>query len=230
MLRLIVPYLIRFLLYFVVITVAWVFVLKFIPVIYTPLMISRKIEAISEGKDSKLYRDWEPLSNISREIGLAVIASEDQLFPEHNGFDFNQLKTALTEDRERKRGASTISQQVAKNVFLWNGRNYIRKGLEAYFTILIELIWGKKRILEVYLNVAEMGDMTFGAEAACLRYYNKSAKNIGRFEAARIAAVLPSPRRFSIKNPSSYVNKRTSQIVRQMKNLGGQKYIGQLYE
>lgn len=230
MLRFILPYFLRFLLYFVVITVAWVFVLKFLPVFYTPLMISRKIEAISDGKDSKLYRDWEPLSNISREISLAVIASEDQLFPEHSGFDFNQIKTALSEDRERKRGASTISQQVAKNVFLWNGRSYIRKGLEGYFTVLIELIWGKKRILEVYLNVAEMGDMTFGAEAASLRFYNKSAKNTGRYEAARMAAVLPSPRRFSLKNPSAYVNKRTGQIVRQMKNLGGQKYVAQFYE
>lgn len=230
MLRLILSFFLKFLLCFVVITVAWVFVLKFIPVFYTPLMISRKIEAITDGKDSKLYRDWEPLDNISREISLAVIASEDQLFPEHKGFDFNQIKTALAEDRNRKRGASTISQQVAKNVFLWNGRSYIRKGLEGYFTVLIELIWGKRRILEVYLNVAEMGDLTFGAEAACLRYYGKSAKNTGRFEAARIAAVLPSPRRFSIRNPSSYVNKRTGQIVRQMKNLGGQKYINQFYD
>lgn len=230
MLRLILPYILKFLLYFVAITVAWVFVLKFIPVFYTPLMIGRKIEAISDGKDSKLYRDWEPISNISREIALAVVASEDQTFTEHNGFDFKQIKSALSEDRSKMRGASTISQQVAKNVFLWNGRSYIRKGLEGYFTILIELIWGKKRILEVYLNVAEMGDLTFGAESACLRYYGKSAKNIGRYEAARIAAVLPSPRRFSIKNPSSYVNKRTGQIVRQMRNLGGQKYIDHIYD
>lgn len=230
MLRLVLPYLLKLILGFVVFTVVWVFVLKFVPVFYTPLMLSRKIEAINEPeKDSKLFRDWEPIENISKEICLAVIASEDQLFLEHNGFDFQQIKNALKEDRERIRGASTISQQVAKNVFLWNGRSYIRKALEGYFTVLIELIWGKKRILEVYLNVAEMGDLTFGAEAACLRFYNKPAHTIGRYEAARIAAVLPNPRRFSIKKPSAYVNKRTNQIVRQMRNLGGQKFIAPLF-
>ena len=134
----------------------------------------------------------------------------------------------MTEKRKRVRGASTISQQVAKNVFLWHGRSFIRKGLEAYFTILIEIIWDKERILEVYLNVAEMGKMTFGVEAASLRYYKKSAKNLTRLEAARIAAVLPNPLHFSIKNPSSYVMKRSSQISRQMRYLGGQKYIADL--
>jgi monofunctional biosynthetic peptidoglycan transglycosylase len=159
---------------------------------------------------------------------LAVVASEDQNFPRHWGFDFDQIYDAMTEERKRARGASTITQQVAKNVFLWHGRSYIRKGLEAYFTILIEVLWSKERILEVYLNVAEMGKMTFGVEAASLRYYNKSAKRLTRYESARIAAVLPNPIRFSIKNPSAYVNKRTNQIVRQMRYLGGQKYIAEL--
>ena len=156
------------------------------------------------------------------------MASEDQNFPNHWGFDFDQIYNAVTEKRKRARGASTISQQVAKNVFLWHGRSFIRKGLEAYFTVLIEVIWDKERILEVYLNVAEMGKMTFGVEAASLRYYNKSAKKLTRYEAARIAAVLPNPVRFSIKNPSGYVQKRTGQIVRQMRYLGGQKYIADL--
>lgn len=213
---------------FFVISVVWVIVLRFLPVWVTPYMISRKIDAFVENEDTEIFHDWEPYENISKEAALAVVASEDQNFPNHWGFDFNQIYDAMTEDRKRARGASTISQQVAKNVFLWHGRSYIRKGLEAYFTVLIEVLWSKERILEVYLNVAEMGKMTFGVEAASLRYYNKSAKRLTRYEAARIAAVLPNPIRFSIKNPSAYVNKRTNQIVRQMRYLGGQKYLADL--
>lgn len=218
----------RFFIFFLCISVIWVIILRFVPVWITPYMISCKLEAISEGKDSELYKDWEPYENISKEVALAVVASEDQNFPKHWGFDFDEIYDAMTEDRKRARGASTISQQVAKNVFLWHGRSFVRKGLEAYFTILIELIWNKQRILEVYLNVAQMGDMTFGAEAASLRYYNKSAKKLGRAEAARMAAVLPNPVRFSIKNPSPYIIKRTGQISRQMRALGGQSYIEDL--
>lgn len=218
----------RFLIYFFVISVVWVFVLRFLPVWITPFMIFRKIEAFKADEETKIYSDWESYDNISKEAALAVVASEDQNFPHHWGFDFDEIYDAMTEKRKRVRGASTISQQVAKNVFLWHGRSFIRKGLEAYFTILIEIIWDKERILEVYLNVAEMGKMTFGVEAASLRYYKKSAKNLTRSEAARIAAVLPNPLRFSIKNPSSYVMKRSSQISRQMRYLGGQKYIADL--
>lgn len=213
---------------FFVISVVWVIVLRFLPVWVTPYMISRKIDAFVDDEDTEIHHDWEPYENISKEVALAVVASEDQNFPNHWGFDFNQIYDAMTEDRKRARGASTISQQVAKNVFLWHGRSYIRKGLEAYFTVLIEVLWSKERILEVYLNVAEMGKMTFGVEAASLRYYNKSAKRLTRYESARIAAVLPNPIRFSIKNPSAYVNKRTNQIVRQMRYLGGQKYLADL--
>ncbi|GGH43296.1 monofunctional biosynthetic peptidoglycan transglycosylase [Dyadobacter endophyticus] len=213
---------------FFVISVVWVIVLRFLPVWVTPYMISRKIDAFVEDEDTEIHHDWEPYENISKEVALAVVASEDQNFPNHWGFDFDQIYDAMTEDRKRARGASTISQQVAKNVFLWHGRSYIRKGLEAYFTVLIEVLWSKERILEVYLNVAEMGKMTFGVEAASLRYYNKSAKRLTRYESARIAAVLPNPIRFSIKNPSAYVNKRTNQIVRQMRYLGGQKYLADL--
>jgi len=218
----------RFFIYFFVITVVWVFILRFLPVWVTPFMISRKIDAFKADEDTEIFHDWEPYDNISREVALAVVSSEDQNFPNHWGFDFNEIYDAMTEKRKRVRGASTISQQVAKNVFLWHGRSFIRKGLEAYFTILIEIIWDKERILEVYLNVAEMGKMTFGVEAASLRYYKKSAKNLTRAEAARIAAVLPNPIRFSIKNPSAYVMKRSNQITRQMRALGGQKYIDDL--
>ena len=218
----------RIFLYFFGITVVWVLLLKFLPVWVTPFMLSRKIDAFKEDQDTEIHSDWEPYENISKEVALAVVASEDQAFPDHWGFDFNSIYDAMTEKRKRVRGASTISQQVAKNVFLWHGRSFIRKGLEAYFTVLIEIIWGKERILEVYLNVAEMGKMTFGVEAASLRFYKKSAKNLTRAEAARIAAVLPNPIRFSIKNPSAYVMKRSSQISRQMRALGGQKYIADL--
>jgi len=218
----------RLFIYFFVISIVWVVILRFVPVWVTPFMISRKIEAFKADEDTKIYHDWEPYENISKEAALAVVASEDQNFPNHWGFDFNEIYDAMTEKRKRVRGASTISQQVAKNVFLWHGRSFIRKGLEAYFTILIEVIWNKERILEVYLNVAEMGKMTFGVEAASLRFYKKSAKNLTRSEAARIAAVLPNPVRFSIKNPSAYIMKRSNQISRQMRYLGGQKYLSDL--
>ncbi|MBE9464557.1 monofunctional biosynthetic peptidoglycan transglycosylase [Dyadobacter subterraneus] len=228
MLRRFLLYAFKFLIYFFAFSIIWVVVLKFVPVWVTPFMISRKIDAFRVDEDTKIYKDWESYDNISKEAALAVVASEDQNFPNHWGFDFDEIYDAMTEKRKRVRGASTISQQVAKNVFLWHGRSYIRKGLEVYFTVLIELIWDKQRILEVYLNVAEMGKMTFGVEAASQRFYKKSAKDLSRYEAARIAAVLPNPVRFSIKNPSPYVNKRTNQIVRQMKYLGGRNYIADL--
>jgi monofunctional biosynthetic peptidoglycan transglycosylase len=218
----------RFLLVFFGVSIAWVAILKFVPVWVTPYMLSCKIDAIKADEDTEIFKDWEPYENISKEVALAVVASEDQNFPNHWGFDFDEIYDAITKKTKRVRGASTISQQVAKNVFLWHGRSYFRKGLEAYFTVLIEFIWGKERILEVYLNVAEMGKMTFGVEAASRRYYKKPAKDLSRSEAARIAAVLPNPIRFSIQNPSAYVNKRTGQISRQMRALGGQKYIADL--
>lgn len=228
MLRRFLFYAFKFLIYFFIISIVWVVVLKFVPVWVTPFMISRKIDAFRADEDTEIHKDWESYDNISKEAALAVVASEDQNFPNHWGFDFDEIYDAMTEKRKRVRGASTISQQVAKNVFLWHGRSYIRKGLEVYFTVLIELIWDKQRILEVYLNVAEMGKMTFGVEAASRRFYKKSAKDLTRYEAARIAAVLPNPVKFSIKNPSAYVNKRTNQIVRQMKYLGGRNYIADL--
>lgn len=208
----------------------WVVLLKYLPVSFTPLMISRKLEAASDDQDSKIYKNWTPYEDISKEAALAVVASEDQAFPSHWGFDFDEIQDAIKENQRRKRprGASTISQQVAKNVFLWNGRSYIRKGLEVYFTFLIELIWGKERILEVYLNVAETGPLTFGVEAASRRYYGHSAKTLTRTEAARIAAVLPNPRLFSIKKPSAYTQRRTRQIARQMRYLGGRNYLENL--
>lgn len=217
----------KFVVYFLSVSIVVVFILKFVPIWVTPTMIDRKMTAISEGRDSEIHSDWESYDNISKEVALAVVASEDQLFPDHHGFDFGAMWGAFRHNLKGKRikGASTISQQVAKNVFLWQGRSYVRKVLEVYFTFLIEVIWGKQRILEVYLNVAEMGKMTFGAEAASLRYYGHGANSISRAEAARIAAVLPSPNRFSIANPSSYVQRRTNFIMRQMRGLGGKAYL-----
>ena len=215
-------FVLKSILYFLVGSVIWVTVLKFVPVWFTPFMLVRKVEAIADGRSSKIYSDWTPIDDMSKEAPLSVVASEDQLFPEHWGFDFKAMGNAFQSNLKGKkiRGASTISQQVAKNVFLWQGRSYVRKALEVYFTLLIEVIWGKERILEVYLNVAETGNMTFGYEAAAQRFFQKSSANLTRIEAARIAAVLPSPLRFSIKNPSSYTLRRTQQIARQMRMLG----------
>lgn len=153
-------------------------------------------------------------------MALAVIAAEDQNFLNHSGFDFAELKKVLDSDKKRKRGASTITQQVAKNVFLWQGRSYLRKALEAWFTVLIELLWSKERILEVYLNIAETGNLTFGVEAAAQRYFKIPANRLSRSQAARIAAVLPNPKVYRADNPGPYVRKRSVWIERQMRNLG----------
>lgn len=169
-----------------------------------------------------LKRDYVERADISKYAGLAVMASEDQLFPEHNGFDWKSIEKAMKNNQKkhrRVRGASTISQQVAKNVFLWQGRSWLRKGLEVYFTFMIELVWGKERILEVYLNVAEMGKGVFGIEAASRHYYKRSAKKLTRLEAAQIAAILPNPKKYLIKPLSSYVQRRSYWIMGQMNNL-----------
>ena len=208
-------------------TVFAIVLLKFVPVYFTPTMASRKTDAIMEGKTSKIHSQWTPYAQISKNYPLAILASEDQLFPEHHGFDFKAMWGAVQYNMKGKKikGASTISQQVAKNVFLWQDRSYIRKGLEVYFTLMIELVWGKKRILEVYLNVAETGKMTFGAEQASRRFYNHSSEEASTTEAARLAACLPNPIRFSIENPSNYINRRTANIKRQMSGLGGKKFL-----
>jgi len=171
-----------------------------------------------------LKRDYVSRKAISPEARLAVIASEDQLFPDHSGFDWKSIKKAMRYNEKkpgRIRGASTISQQVAKNVFLWQGRSWIRKGLEAYFTFMIELVWGKKRILEVYLNVIEMGEGIFGIEAAAQAYFKKPARFLNRREASLVAACLPSPRRYKVISPSKFMLSRSATIMRQMNNLEG---------
>jgi len=180
-----------------------------------------------------LKRDYVDYKEMSYQIKLAVIASEDQIFPDHDGFDWKNIEKAMKYNKRkpgRIRGASTISQQVAKNVFLWQGRSWIRKGLEVYFTKMIELIWGKRRILELYLNVIEMGKGIYGVEAASKSYFNKSAKNLNRRQAAMIAACLPNPKKYTVRPVASYVAIKSAWILRQMNNLERDPDVQQIIE
>ena len=205
-------------------TILSVVMFRFLPVWVTPLMVIRCYQQVSEGRELKLSHDWEPLENISPSLPVAVMASEDARFLEHHGFDYKAIEHAAKRNREhpekRKLGASTISQQTAKNVFLWPGRSWVRKGFEAYFTVLIEMLWSKQRIMEVYLNSIEMGEGIYGAQAVAEEHFNKDAKDLSRSECALIAVTLPNPRKFSSKNPSSYMQKRQARILREMKAVG----------
>ncbi|WP_333808981.1 monofunctional biosynthetic peptidoglycan transglycosylase [Flavobacterium sp.] len=205
-------------LWFNIISFSVVLLFKFVPVPFTPLMGIRALEHNAAGKDMVCSHEWVPLEEISLNLQKAVIASEDGRFLEHWGFDFKAMQKAYENNEKGKRlkGGSTISQQTAKNVFLWQGRSYVRKGLEAYYTVLIELIWGKKRIMEVYLNSIEMGDGVYGAEAAAKYWYRKDAANLTRYEAAGIAAILPNPRKYKAANSSSYINRRKARISREI--------------
>lgn len=201
---------------FFALTIFWVLCLKFINPPVTYLMIKRGFQWQSAGKGFKIEKDWLGYDEISNNLKKAALAGEDAHFMRHNGFDTNAIKQALEKNKSGKplRGGSTISQQVAKNVFLWPERSWLRKGLETYFTFLIEIIWSKKRILEVYLNVIEMGQGIYGAEAAAHYYYHKSAKSLTKKEAALIIAILPNPRQWDARRPSNYVNSRANSIVR----------------
>ena len=204
-----------------------VIVYKWVPVPVTPLMLIRCCQQMSKGEKIRLKFHWVKLDEeITPELVLAVVASEDQKFLSHNGFDLDAISLAWEErvEGKRKRGASTISQQTAKNVFLWPGGGWFRKGLEAYFTILIELIWNKHRIMEVYLNVIEMGDGIYGADALAWQHFGRSADRLTRANCALIAATLPNPLKYSSKNPSKYMLRRQTQIMQQMKNLGSIKW------
>ncbi|MFC6634001.1 monofunctional biosynthetic peptidoglycan transglycosylase [Microbulbifer taiwanensis] len=186
---------------------------------------SAVIQSWQQHSGREAQQQWRPLEKISPNLQMAVIAAEDQKFRHHHGFDFASLQKALSETRRRTRGASTITQQTAKNLYLWNDRSYLRKGLEAWFTLLIELFWSKERILEVYLNIAEFGEGIYGAEAAARNFFGTSAQHISRRQAGLMAAVLPSPRRMSAKIPSRYVRSRASTIDRQVRQLGGTVYL-----
>ncbi len=186
-------------------------------------MLTRCAEQKMDGKEMKLEKKWVPLEEISPHLQLAVVCSEDQNFINHSGFDFQAIDKAMEYNKKHKktRGASTISQQTAKNVFLWSGRSWIRKGFEVYFTFLIETFWSKHRIMEVYLNVIEMGEGVYGAQAASTIFFHKDAKKLTEGEASLIAAVLPNPLKFSVVKPSEYVSNRKSWIMHQMALWGG---------
>jgi monofunctional glycosyltransferase len=192
--------------------------LRFVPPLASALMLERWADARTAGRSFQLHYDWVPAQRIAPSLRAAVVAAEDQRFFEHTGFDWHAMRSALGEwrDGERLRGASTISQQVAKNLFLWPGRSLARKGLEAWLTLWIEALWPKQRVLEVYLNIVELGDGVFGAEAAARRYFGHGAASLDAHEAALLAAMLPSPRRSNPAQPSPFLRERQQWILRQL--------------
>ncbi|WP_313580315.1 monofunctional biosynthetic peptidoglycan transglycosylase [Chishuiella sp.] len=203
--------------YFFVIHILYIVVLKWINPPFTITQVQQMFE------QGKLKRDYISYDEMGDNIKIAVVSSEDQKFPVHNGFDIDGIQKAIEKNKSGKKlhGGSTISQQVAKNVFLWQGRSWLRKGLEVYFTFMIEKIWSKQRILEMYLNTSEMGIGVFGIEAASEYYFNKPAKDLTKNEAARIAAALPLPRKYNVNPPSPFISRRAANIQRQMRNLQG---------
>lgn len=213
----------KILVWFVIITVGIVVFYKWVPVPITPLMVIRYFENDSP---KLLNHDWEPIENISKNLQLAVICSEDQSFVTHTGFDLNAIEKAYENNKKGKRvkGGSTISQQTAKNVFLWPQRSWLRKGLEVYFTFLIETIWDKERIMEVYLNSIEMGNGIYGAESAAQYWFKKPASKLSKLEASAIAAILPNPRKYKANPVTNYIASRKSWIMTQMNFYGTLNY------
>ncbi len=202
-------------------TILSVILLRFLPVWFTPLMFIRCYEQVKEGRELKLSHSWVSIDEMSPSMPVAVMASEDANFLKHHGFDYKAIENAairnMKHPEKRKLGASTISQQTAKNVFLWPGRSWVRKGFEVYFTALIELFWSKERIMEVYLNSIEMGEGIYGVEAVAREHFHTSASQLTRAQCALIAATLPNPRKYSSKQPSSYMLKRQQRILKEMK-------------
>ncbi|MES2418390.1 MAG: monofunctional biosynthetic peptidoglycan transglycosylase [Bacteroidota bacterium] len=212
----------KVLLWFLLVSILWVLSYRFINPPITLLMVQRNMERKTDGKKMKLAKKWVKFADISDNMKRAAVSAEDQLFLKHIGFDIKAIEKAYADNAKGKKvkGGSTISQQTAKNVFLWPGRSYIRKGFEAYFTLLIELLWSKERILEVYLNVIEMGDGIYGAEAAAQAYYGKSCSNLTRSEASLIAACFPNPLRWNPNKATKYIKHRQYLIMRNMRRLG----------
>ena len=207
---------------FITLSVALTIIFRFIHPPVSALMLERQIDSWTEGRTYGSHYEWVDFNRIALPMGSAVIASEDQNFLHHRGFDWSAIQRAIDYDENgtKVRGASTLSQQTAKNLFLWPGRTWIRKGLEAYFTVLLETLWGKRRILETYLNIVEFGDGVYGVEAAAQRYFHKPAARMTSEDAAILAAVLPNPHRMKANAPSRYVRERQSWILQQMRQLG----------
>jgi monofunctional biosynthetic peptidoglycan transglycosylase len=203
---------------------------RFVPIPVTGLMVERRCESWFDSESYTSRHDWVSLDEIAPCMGVAVISAEDQNFPDHFGFDWKAIEKAMAhnEHSKRKRGASTVSQQTAKNVFLCSSRSWVRKGLEVYFTLLIETLWSKQRILEVYLNSVEFGDGIFGVEAASRAYFGKAASRLKPSEAALLAAVLPNPHKFKVSSPSPYIRGRQAWILNQMRQLGGDAVVKHL--
>jgi monofunctional biosynthetic peptidoglycan transglycosylase len=222
----------RGLLLFLMISILLVLLFRWLPPPLSGFMVQRHVQHIWEGQKRKptIYYDWVAYEEISPYMVLAVVAAEDQKFPVHFGFDLRAIQQAFKDRIRGKtlRGASTISQQVVKNLYLWHGRSWLRKALEAWFTLWLELLWSKQRTLEVYLNIIELGDQTYGVEAASQRFFKKPARSLSREEAALLAAVLPNPLAYHANAPSSYVRKRQAWILRQMQQLGDVSYLEQL--
>jgi monofunctional biosynthetic peptidoglycan transglycosylase len=217
---------VRMLLAWLGIWVAGILLFSFLPVPFSAVMVERQLVAWINGRfDYVAHSDWVGHDEISPWMALAVIASEDQKFPVHWGFDVAAIESVLDNSNEKMRGASTLSQQTAKNLFLWDGRSWVRKGLEAGLTVGIETVWTKRRIVTVYLNIAEFGDGVFGVEAASQRFFHKSASRLSMSEAALLAAVLPNPIRFRADAPSGYIRQRQQWIMRQMRQLGGEGFL-----
>jgi monofunctional biosynthetic peptidoglycan transglycosylase len=218
----------KIVLWYFILSIATVIIYRFVPPPFTPLMVMRLFEQKSEGKELKLKKDWVGLNKISASLPLAVITSEDQKFEEHFGFDLEAIKKAEKYNERHKgkkvKGASTISQQTAKNVFLTSSRSWVRKGFEVYFTFLIEIFWSKERIMEVYLNEIEMGDGIYGVEAASQNYFHKPAKQINNSEAALIAACLPNPRKWSPAKPTAYILRKKNWILSHMNKVDAKDF------
>lgn len=208
------------------ISIVLVILFKWVPVPITPLMVIRSLDNSPKNKSNGWKHDWVSIDEISKNMQLAVICSEDQNFLNHHGFDFEAIKKAMENNQKNRKikGASTISQQTAKNIFLWPQRSWVRKGFEAYFTFLIELVWSKERIMEVYLNSIEMGNGIYGVEAASQHWFKKPAIKLSRYEAAAIAAILPNPRVYKANPASNYIQSRKEWIIRQMGYFGSLDY------
>ena len=219
-------YLLKVMLWFIGVTIFWVLLYKFLNPPITFLMVERGFERNADGREWKLEKKWRDFDELSFNLKKAALAGEDSRFMTHYGFDLEAIEKAFKRNKQGKkiRGGSTISQQTAKNVFLWPGRSYVRKAFEAYFTVLIELLWSKERILEVYLNVIETGDGIYGMEKACQKYYGKSAEDLTKSESALLIAVLPNPIKWTPAKPTAYIYYKQSLILRNMRNLKGLKF------